>query len=137
MNSFYFLSGMCPRFTSVKEYAGYTFLIDLSLVFIVRLMFCQPLLFSFAITVAAFPMRAFISTTSVILLEMVDPKHLKLTITEPLEPSIYIDKRFRTITIYQIGICDVRMFEIYTLIENVITVSLVPLSVQDHKGNKG
>ena len=46
-------------------------------------------------------------------------------------------KKFRTLKISQIGICDVHMFQMYTLIDNVIAMPLVLSSVKDHKGNRG
>ena len=49
---------------------------------------------------------------------------------------INFSKNFRTLTIYQIGICNVHMFEMYTLIDNVITMPLMPSFVKDHNGNK-
>ena len=66
----------------------------MNLVFIVRLMFYQTLLFSLAITVAAFPMRAFISTLSDRFLEIVDLKYLKLSATERLEPLMRLKEGF-------------------------------------------
>ena len=46
-------------------------------------------------------------------------------------------KFFRTLTIYQIGICDMCMFEMYTLIDIVITMPIVSSSVKGPQWKSG
>ena len=85
---FYFLSSVgCPRFTSLKVYAGYTCPIDFESGIHCQADVLLNSFFSLTITVAAFPIWAFISTSNDRLLEIVDPKYLKLSTTERLEQS--------------------------------------------------